>query len=48
VAEGWVAVAAAINQRVADLGVSQRELIERSQVSKTAANEIRHNIVQRF
>lgn len=45
--EDWAAVAAAINQRMAELGLRQRELIERSQVSKTAVREIQHNTVQR-
>lgn len=43
----WAAVAKAINQRLAELGLSQRELIERSQVSKAVVGEIQHNTVQR-
>ena len=34
VSEDWAAVARAINQRMAELDLSQRELIARSQVSK--------------
>lgn len=45
--EDWAAVASAINQRMAELGISQRELIARSQVSKSAVREIQHNVVQR-
>jgi hypothetical protein len=47
VTEDWAAVAAAINQRMTELGLRQRELIERSRVSKTAVREIQHNIAQR-
>src|SRR5579883_3489224 len=32
---------------MAELGLSQRELIERSRVSKAIVNEIQHNTVQR-
>ncbi|MFB9930141.1 transcriptional regulator [Amycolatopsis halotolerans] len=45
--EDWAAVARAINQRMADLGLSQRELIARSQVSKATVREIQHNRAQR-
>jgi transcriptional regulator with XRE-family HTH domain len=47
VTEDWAAVATAINQRMAELGLRQSELIERSRLSKTAVSEIRHNIAQR-
>jgi transcriptional regulator with XRE-family HTH domain len=47
VAEDWSAVARAINQRMVELGLSQRELIERSHVSKAIVSEIQHNTVQR-
>lgn len=46
-AEDWAAVARAINQRIAELGLSQRELIARSQVSKATVREIQHNRAQR-
>ncbi|MGH3898807.1 MAG: helix-turn-helix domain-containing protein [Pseudonocardiaceae bacterium] len=46
-AEDWAAVAYAISQRMAELGISQRELIERSQVSKATVGELYHNSAQR-
>lgn len=45
--EDWPAVARAINERMTELGLRQRELIERSRVSKAAVREIQHNTVQR-
>lgn len=45
--EDWKAVASAINQRMTALGMSQRELIARSHVSKAIISEIRNNTVQR-
>jgi hypothetical protein len=47
VTEDWPAVAKAINQRMDELALRQRELIERSRVSKAAVREIQHNTVQR-
>jgi transcriptional regulator with XRE-family HTH domain len=47
VADDWTAVARAINQRVDDLGMSQRELAERSQVSQAIIREIQQNRIQR-
>jgi transcriptional regulator with XRE-family HTH domain len=47
VAEDWAAVSLAINERMAELGLNQRELAERSQVSKTMIMEIRRNVAQR-
>jgi len=47
VAEDWAAVALAINERMTELGLNQRELAERSQVSKTMITEIRRNVAQR-
>jgi transcriptional regulator with XRE-family HTH domain len=47
VAEDWAAVAVAINQRMTELDLSQRELVERSILSRTAVQEIRHNVRQR-
>lgn len=45
--EDWAAVAGAINQRMTALGLSQRELVARSQVSKATVREIQHNTVAR-
>lgn len=45
--EDWAAVALVINERMTELGLTQRELVERSQVSKAMVTEIRHNIAQR-
>lgn len=45
--EDWPAVAAAINQRMAELRLSQSDLVRRSRVSKAVVGEIRHNTVQR-
>ncbi len=42
-----MAVAQAISQRMAELGINQRELIERSQVSKATVGELYHNSAQR-
>jgi transcriptional regulator with XRE-family HTH domain len=47
VTEDWAAVARAINQRTTELGLSQRELIARSQVSKATVGELQRNSVQR-
>jgi transcriptional regulator with XRE-family HTH domain len=47
VTEEWPAVAAAINQRMTELGLTQSDLCQRSQVSKAAVGELRHNTVQR-
>jgi hypothetical protein len=47
VAEDWSAVAQAINARMAELGISQRELIARSHVSKAIVREIQHDVVRR-
>lgn len=41
--EDWAAVAAAINQRAAELGLRQIDLIERSRVSKSVVGEIMRN-----
>lgn len=46
-AEDWAAVSLAINERMTELGLNQRELAERSQVSKTMITEIRRNVAQR-
>jgi transcriptional regulator with XRE-family HTH domain len=47
VAQDWAAVTQAISQRMAELGINQRELIERSQVSKATVGELYHNSAQR-
>jgi hypothetical protein len=47
VTEDWSAVAQAIGNRMAELGISQRELIERSHLSKAVVREVQHNVVQR-
>ncbi len=45
--EDWAAVAQAISRRMTELGINQRELIERSQVSKATVGELCHNSAQR-
>ncbi len=47
VSEDWTAVAHAIDQRVSELGMRQRELAERSHVSQAIVRELQHNTVQR-
>ena len=47
VVEDWAAVSQAISQRMTELGINQRELIERSQVSKATVGELYHNSAQR-
>lgn len=46
-AEDWAAVAAAINDRVRELGWRQSELSERSHVSQAIVREIQHHVVER-
>jgi hypothetical protein len=48
VVEDWAAVARAISQRMTERGINQRELIERSQVSKATVGELYHNSAQRW
>jgi DNA-binding Xre family transcriptional regulator len=43
----WAAVAQAINQRMAELDLSQRELTDRSGVSKAIVGELQNNTAQR-
>lgn len=45
--EDWTAVAKAINARVDELGLRQRELAERSHVSQAIVREIQHHTVER-
>jgi hypothetical protein len=47
VTDDWAAVARAIKQRAAELGLRQRDLIERSHLSKAIVGEITRNAVQR-
>jgi transcriptional regulator with XRE-family HTH domain len=47
VAEDWVAVANAINERVNELGWRQRELAQRSHVSQAIVRELQHHTVER-
>jgi transcriptional regulator with XRE-family HTH domain len=47
VAEDWVAVANAINERVHELGWRQRELAQRSHVSQAIVRELQHHTVER-
>lgn len=46
-AEDWASVAKAINERVHELGLRQRDLIERSQVSPAIVREIQRHSVER-
>lgn len=45
--EDWASVASAINQRVDELGMTQRTLAERAQVSSAIIREIQQNKIQR-
>lgn len=45
--EDWSAVAKAINERLTELGLNQRELAERSHIALSIVREIRNNTVQR-
>jgi polyhydroxyalkanoate synthesis regulator phasin len=47
VTEDWGAVAAAIDGRLADLGVQQQVVAERSKVSESTIRELRYNTRQR-
>jgi hypothetical protein len=47
VSEDWSVVAKAINERMTELGVNQRELANRSRVALSIVREIVHNTVQR-
>ena len=46
-ANDWAAVAQAINSRMAELGLRQRQLIERSRVSKAVVSELMRNVAPR-
>ncbi|GAA2999595.1 helix-turn-helix domain-containing protein [Actinokineospora diospyrosa] len=43
----WNAVAKVVDRRIREIGVSQRELAQRSQVSQAVIREIQYNTVQR-
>lgn len=47
VTEDWAAVARAIDRRLTDLGLRQRELAERAHVSQAIVRELQHNTAQR-
>jgi uncharacterized coiled-coil DUF342 family protein len=47
VSEDWAAVAKAINERVNELGMRQKELAEKSHVSLAIVREVQHHIVER-
>jgi transcriptional regulator with XRE-family HTH domain len=47
VSDDWAAVAAAINERLLELGWQQRELADRSHVSPATIREIQHHTVER-
>jgi transcriptional regulator with XRE-family HTH domain len=47
VSEDWTAVSRAINERVTALGLTQRELAARANVSLAIVREIQRNTVQR-
>lgn len=46
-ADDWAAVARAINERAAELGLRQRDLIERSRLSKAVVGELSRNATPR-
>lgn len=45
--ENWSAVSKAINRRLAELGLKQRELVDRSHVSQAIVREIQNHTVER-
>ena len=45
--DDWAAVARAINQRAAELGLRQRDLVERSRLSKAVVGELARNAAPR-
>jgi hypothetical protein len=47
VTEDWAAVSTAITARMTQLSMSQRQLIDRSRVSKAIVGEIQNNTIQR-
>jgi transcriptional regulator with XRE-family HTH domain len=47
VSEDWSAVSKAVNERLTELGLNQRELAQRSHIALSIVREIRNNSVQR-
>jgi transcriptional regulator with XRE-family HTH domain len=47
VPENWPAVAKAINERMTELGLQQKELASKSGVSLAIVREVQHNVVER-
>jgi transcriptional regulator with XRE-family HTH domain len=47
VSEDWSAVSKAINERLTELGLNQRELAERANIALSIVRELRNNTVQR-
>lgn len=45
--EDWAGVAHAITQRMSELGLTQHDLIDRSQVSKATVGELQRNTIHR-
>ena len=45
--EDWSAVSKALNERLTELGLNQRELAERANVALSIVRELRNNTVQR-
>ena len=45
--EDWAAVARAIDRRLHELGLRQRELAQRAHVSQAIVRELQHNTAQR-
>lgn len=47
VSEDWSAISKALNERLTELGLNQRELAERANVALSIVRELRNNTVQR-
>jgi hypothetical protein len=47
VSEDWAAVGRAVTERMTELGLTQREVTQRSHVSKATVREIQYDTVQR-
>lgn len=45
--EDWSAVSKALNERLTELGLNQRELAERANIALSIVRELRNNTVQR-
>lgn len=46
-AQDWAAVSKAINERMTELGIQQKQLAAQSGVSLAIVREVQHNVVQR-